>query len=136
MKPLAHGAGYLIIDHRDSPGLTEADVASLPGVIAVAGGSVLERDTTLCTHCQRQVLLNPGRVRQRAVCPKCHAYLCDECEAVRVASSGACVPFALVLDRAEALLVRHAGQLDHPALDALNDVAALSAPSEPLVVVP
>ena len=134
-RSLSDGSGYLVIDHRDSPGLTPEDVAGVPGAIAVPGGTQLEADIQQCTHCQRGVLLNPGRVRARAVCPKCHHYLCDSCEAARLASGGACVPFKAVLDRAFELSEAHVGQADHPALAALDDLGTLAAPSEPRIVV-
>lgn len=108
---LRQGAGYLTIDHRDSPGLTPADVARSPGAIAVAGGTLLERDVLTCSHCQRAVVLEPLRTRDRGHCPKCDRYVCDPCEAIR-AKSGACVPMTQTLDRMQALaahgqIVRH-----------------------------
>jgi len=135
-RTLAAGAGVVIVDHRNSPGLTAADVAHVPGQVAVPGGTLFERDMLSCSHCQATVLLNPARVRDRALCPKCHAYICDRCEGVRVATGGACVPFEAVLDRASELLVRHAGQADHPDLAALNDPAQLAYPDAPRIVVP
>ncbi len=130
------GIGYLIVDHTNSPGLTEADIAHVPGQKAIPGGTVLERDTACCSHCQRMVLLNVGRVRKRAVCPKCHAYICDGCEAARVAAGGACVPFAAVLDRAAELLIQHAGQTDHPDLLVLDSPERLAYAAPPRVIVP
>jgi hypothetical protein len=94
---LAHGSGFLEIDHRDSPGVAPSDVAGVPGALAVPGGTRLERDIQHCSHCQRAVILNPGRVRARAVCLKCHHYICDDCERIRVKTL-ACVPFAKVVD--------------------------------------
>ncbi len=112
-KTLAHHAGFLEIDHRDSPGLRPEDVAHVPGAIPVGQGQVLERDVKQCSHCQRAVVLNPGRVRDRAVCPKCYHYICDECEAIRV-KSGDCVPWAKVMDVAYEQLVT--GKLETPAV--------------------
>lgn len=106
MKTLNSHSGYLIIDHRDSPGLTADDVRHVPGALAVAGGSVLERDVKQCSHCGRNVFLEPNRVRQRAVCPKCHHYICDNCERARVMSGGLCVPLQRVLDAAQTMLER------------------------------
>lgn len=131
-RSLADGSGYLEIDHRESPGLTPADVAHIPGAIAVPGGAHLERDVQQCSHCQRMVVLNPGRVRDRAVCPKCHHYLCDGCEAARVASGGECVPFKAVLDRAAEIAEKYVGQPDHP--EAVIDLATLSKPGPPKIV--
>jgi hypothetical protein len=122
-RSLADGAGYLVIDHRNSPGTSE-----------VPEGTVRELDVMQCSHCQRTVVLNPGRVRARAVCPKCHHFICDSCETTRVASGGACVPFKAVLDRAQALAEKFVGQPDHP--DATINPEALRQESAPIVAVP
>lgn len=95
---LRHGAGYLVIDHKDSPGLTPADVAHVPGAVATGGGQVLERDILQCSHCQRGVLLHPLRTRDRGFCPKCNRYVCDQCETRRI-KTGECVPFKAIIDR-------------------------------------
>lgn len=97
LKSLRHHAGYLEIDHRDSPGLTAADVAHIPGAMPVAAGSVLERDVKQCSHCQRTIVLQPLRVRDRGYCPKCDHYVCDDCETIRV-KTGACVPAVQMFD--------------------------------------
>lgn len=133
MKTLTHGAGYLVIDHTDSPGLTPADVSGIPGAIATPAGQVLERDVMTCSHCQRAVVLNPGRVRARAVCPKCHHFVCDSCEAIRV-KTGACVPFKAVLDRAATVAEKFVGQPDHPEARQVDEVTALQQPGPPRVV--
>lgn len=132
-KSLSSGSGYLEIDHRNSPGLTPADVAHVPGMTAVGEGEHFERDVQQCSHCERAVILNPGRVRERARCPKCYHYICDGCEEIRVASGGACVPFKQVLDRAFEIAEQFVGQPDHP--NATLDIESLKAPGEAHVVV-
>jgi len=128
---LNDGAGFLEIDHRESPGI---DPATLPaGFITAPGGQLLERDTKSCRHCQRTVVLNPGRVRARAVCQKCYGYICDECEKVR-AVTGQCVPFMLQLDRAEALIEKYAGDPEHPK--SLVTPADVSGQAAPTIAVP
>lgn len=94
---LKDGAGYLQIDHRESPGLLPADVAHLPGAIAVGQGEHFEADVQQCSHCQRGVVLRADRVRPRGYCPKCDHYVCDECDMIRV-RTGACVPMRRVID--------------------------------------
>jgi predicted metal-binding protein len=79
-------------------------------------------------------VLHPLRTRDRGYCQKCHAFICDSCEVTRVASSGACVPWKQVMDRAAEIAERHAGQLDHPELASLSDVDSLTRPNEPKVV--
>lgn len=52
--------GYLMQDHS-----------------ACLGGQKLEFGILTCSHCERQVVLNPERERARNHCRKCHAYVCD-----------------------------------------------------------
>lgn len=66
--------GNLLIDHR------------------AFDGSVVERDTSTCTHCQCVVVLNPLRSRERGYCSKCDHYICDECV------GKPCTPFAKILE--------------------------------------
>jgi len=113
-RSLRQGAGFLQIDHRNSPGLSPADVAHLPGAVAVAAGVVHERDVKQCSHCQRDVVLEPLRTRERGYCPKCDSYVCDGCEAIRV-KTGACVPMVKRFDVALEIAEKFSGQLDHPA---------------------
>jgi hypothetical protein len=77
--------GYLLIDHRAGMGLTPAD-AIAGGGLPVGHGATFESATITCSHCQRIVVMNPDRSRSRGYCPKCDHYVCDECEAVRVAT--------------------------------------------------
>jgi hypothetical protein len=70
--------GYLMIDHRESPGITEEQAAQT-GAVPVGKGMFFEAPTTRCNHCPRQIILNPLRTRERVWCSKCDRYLCDEC---------------------------------------------------------
>jgi formamidopyrimidine-DNA glycosylase len=76
-KSLRSGAGYLQIDHTNSPGISAEDAAKLPGAMMAPGGQILERDIAMCSHCQRGIVLQPLRVRARGYCPKCNHYVCD-----------------------------------------------------------
>lgn len=124
MKRLGTHAGFFEIDHRNSPGLTPADVAHVPGGIAVPGGEHYERDAKQCSHCQATVILEPTRVRTRASCLKCGEYICDPCEAIRV-KTGACVPFVKRLDVAAEIAEQFIHQPDHP--DARPDIVLTDA---------
>lgn len=73
--------GYLMIDHRNSPGVTPEEAAGFGP--AVPGGQLYESATNTCGHCMCEVVLNPQRTRERGYCPKCDQYLCDACEYVR-----------------------------------------------------
>ena len=73
--------GYLLSDLRHS------------------GGALLESATITCSHCHRQLLVNPARTRAREWCPKCDHYLCDRCGLIRKLDGGACEPLKAKMDR-------------------------------------
>lgn len=77
--------GYLLIDHRNSPGMP-----------LVPGGTVFESATITCCHCQTVVILNPDRTRPRGYCQKCDHYICDNpvCHLE-------CRPFKALADRVQ-----------------------------------
>lgn len=66
-----------------------------------SGGSLVELPVITCSHCQRGVVINPGRTRERAYCQKCDHYICDECAAV-----GECKPFEKVIEEIQAAAVK------------------------------
>lgn len=80
--------GYLMVDHRASPGLPE-DIARQVGYDpALAGeGKVLEMATLTCCHCGTSYVKNHFRTRERIYCEKCvdvngnMKYVCDGCAA-------------------------------------------------------
>jgi hypothetical protein len=88
--------GYLMMDHRGTPGL------DLPGNI---GQGLFEAPTITCSHCQAVFMVNPQRTRERAFCRKCDHYICDACGAI-LHDTGICRPFAKVLDDAQELAAR------------------------------
>jgi len=68
------GLGYLQIDQRNVH-------APLP-----AGTQRhLETDTYTCSHCQKVVILNPNRTRERYKCTGCQHHICDTCAAEKFA---------------------------------------------------
>lgn len=93
--------GYLLLDHRASPGLT-GDLVQKSGLgtMPLGEGSVFESATITCSHCQRQVVLNPDRSRSRGYCPKCDHYVCDTCEVIRV-ETGQCRTYKQIMDEFE-----------------------------------
>lgn len=96
--------GYLLIDHRAGCGL---DGVTLPaGAIPVKAGATFESATVTCSHCQNVVVLNPDRSRSRGYCPKCDHFVCDGCEAARVASGGFCKPFNQLADEVQERALR------------------------------
>jgi hypothetical protein len=95
MSKLTPG-GYLMIDHRQSPGISEEE-AALTGAMPVGRGMLFQADTRRCGHCPRQIVLNPLRTRERGWCSKGDHYICDECNAV-YAATGVCRPWQKVID--------------------------------------
>lgn len=54
------GRGTLVLDDRPN------------------GGELRQFDTATCVHCNRVVVLNQWRKRERGRCERCHAYICDD----------------------------------------------------------
>lgn len=70
--------GYLLIDHRNSPGVSEELIrASGKNAPVIGSGQVFESGTVTCAHCNVVVVLNPNRTRPRGYCRKCDQYVCD-----------------------------------------------------------
>lgn len=94
ISALSGHTGYLLIDHRNSPGVSqEMIVASGKDVPTAKAGTIFEADTYVCSHCNAIIIKNPLRVRPREVCRKCMRVVCD--------SPGCaieCVPFERVLE--------------------------------------
>jgi len=88
--------GYLMVDHRDSPGLTEEQSVAV-GRPPNSGRGMFEAPTITCGHCLQVLIVNPLRNRARGYCPKCDSYCCDQCEAVRVVKFE-CNTFAKTMD--------------------------------------
>lgn len=75
--------GYLVIDHRASPGIPEAIARSIGLDPKLCGeGKIMEAATLSCSHCRGVAIMNPLRTRERHYCPKCNHYICDGCAVV------------------------------------------------------
>src|SRR5882757_2764191 len=75
--------GELMIDHRNSPGLSEgfARKLGLPPRELGAGG-LFEAAMLRCNHCGVTQVKNPARTRERFSCADCGCgYICDNCKA-------------------------------------------------------
>jgi hypothetical protein len=84
--------GYLLIDHRNSPGITPEFIRSNNlDAPAVGAGVTYESAIAVCGHCSADVILNPQRTRERELCRSCDKYICDGCGAQKKAGSP-CVP--------------------------------------------
>ena len=80
--------GYVMIDHRESPGLDHP---------LLGKGTLFQAPTYNCSHCQRLVIINPKRNRERANCTKCDHIICDEC-GTNMRLTGICRPFKQIVD--------------------------------------
>jgi len=70
----------------------------------VPEGTVLESATYTCIHCSRIIIKELRRTRDRAVCIRCMAIICDDCDAAR-AHGASCAPFiAQYYDRPNVIL--------------------------------
>lgn len=81
--------GYLLEDNR------------------VSGGALQETPVVTCAHCQVQVRLNPGRVRDRARCAQCDKYICDFCDGIAQKTVGKCLNYQRQLDDIERQIRRN-----------------------------
>lgn len=72
--------GYLVVDHRASPGLPE-EVAVQYGYDPklCREGKMYEADTLTCSICRGTVVKNPNRTRERHSCKVTGHYICDGC---------------------------------------------------------
>lgn len=84
------------MDHRSTDGVSDAQVVEA-GLPVGAGRGLFEAPSITCSHCQRVVILNPLRNRERPYCRKCDHYICDSCGPA-LAATGICKPFRQVLD--------------------------------------
>lgn len=98
MRPLRKSReGYLLFDHRASPGLPAAAVERTGLAAHFGEGRQLELATLTCNHCKIPKIMNPLRTRERGHCPKCDRHLCDGC-AGAFRANGVCRPWDLVVD--------------------------------------
>lgn len=90
--------GYVLIDHRDSPGLTKSEAqAAGRSHLDIGAGKKFEAATSTCSHCERIVILNPSRTRERGYCFNCDHFICDPC-AVVFKATGTCRPWKKVIE--------------------------------------
>lgn len=78
MSSINRNDGYLLLDHRGSPGVSD-DIARAAGLPASAGRGVFEASTLYCPHCGAHSVKNPERARAREYCKSCNHYICDFC---------------------------------------------------------
>lgn len=94
MSSLRRHEGYVSVDHRNSPGITEADLTPelrARGFFPTTG--MLEAPTLRCCHCGTIVIVNPARTRARHYCQPCDHYVCDQAGCITT-----CTPFTKTID--------------------------------------
>lgn len=84
--------GYLLMDHRWSPGIQDMPLNM--------GKGLFECSTITCKHCQQVLIVNPLRTRERGYCPKCDHYVCDLCNLARI-NTGVCKTFEQVIEETQ-----------------------------------
>jgi hypothetical protein len=94
--------GYLIVDHRASPGIPE-ELAVRAGYdpFLCREGKTFEADTQTCSHCKNVVIMNPERIRARGHCVYCNHYICDVCTGAMKDPDYKHVPFEKLVDIAK-----------------------------------
>ena len=106
MSSLRRHEGYLLIDHRNSPGVPDALIlASGKEMPLEANRGLYETATVTCAHCHAIVILNPQRERPRHYCPKCDHYVCDT-----PGCAVECRPFKQLLDQQQEQAFRQLGK--------------------------
>jgi hypothetical protein len=92
--------GYLLVDHRASPGLPE-EVARQVGYDPrfCQEGKLFEAASLTCSHCKGVVVKNPLRTRERHTCMRCGGhYICDGCAFEATLPDYVHTPFDKVID--------------------------------------
>ena len=92
--------GYLMVDHRASPGIPE-DIARASGFDPkfCGEGKMFEAASLTCSHCKGVVVKNPLRTRERHFCVKCGGhYICDGCAFAAAQPDYVHAPFDKVID--------------------------------------
>lgn len=96
-----------MIDNRNAPPVDEAWArASGKNPIGAGVKGTFEAPVLTCSHCQRQMMVQPLRTRERAYCRKCDHYICDECALIAKLNGGECEPLNAKLDRKQEALLR------------------------------
>jgi hypothetical protein len=97
MTSLRSLEGYMLIDHRNSPGVSD-ELMVKAGYIPGAGQGLYESATYTCPYCETVVVIEPKRTRPRAFDRKTGRYICDPCKAAMM-SGALLVPIKEIADR-------------------------------------
>lgn len=106
MRTKRSNEAYLLIDHRNSPGISQEFVQKNNLDVPVVGaGAVFETAMAICHCCGADIVLNPNRTRAREWCMEHDAYMCDRCALTRKLT-GSCVSLRKKLDDLFQRLIR------------------------------
>lgn len=107
MRSKRSDEGYVLIDHRNSPGVSkEFIIANNLNAPAVGAGQVFESAVVVCHSCGSDIILNPNRSRAREWCMEHDAYMCDRCALMR-RLTGSCVPLWKKIEQIFKRLTQH-----------------------------
>lgn len=107
--------GYLMIDHRASPGLPPDFCWSIGlDCPSIGANTLYESPVITCCHCNVVMILNPKRTRPRGYCSRCDDYVCAS-----PSCNLECTPFERVLDEAEKRARRSVNRI---AVKGMNNV--------------
>lgn len=99
MKSKRRLEGELTIDNRHAPAFSPEEIARLGKPGAIGGNGFQQFPILTCSHCQKQMIVQPLRTRERPYCRKCDHYICDDCALIAKLNGGECEPFNAKLDR-------------------------------------
>lgn len=92
--------GYLLISNEHAPAVpVEWAAKSGKGTVGAGVQGVQELATLTCSHCHRQMVVQPLRTRERPYCRKCDHYICDDCAVVAKLNGGECRSLRTLIDR-------------------------------------
>lgn len=81
-KSLRAHEGYILVDHRESPGVPDEQM--LPAGFPVGSGrGLFESATFTCPYCNAVVVLNPNRSRPRNYDAATNHLICDGCQSLK-----------------------------------------------------
>ena len=99
--------GYMMVDHRQGPGLSDDFLHNLRKIFPEQsilpygqGRGLFEAPLLRCSHCQKQIIMNPARnlaVHPREICHGCGRYICDRCTVLKKIGVQ-CKPIERVID--------------------------------------
>lgn len=79
MRSKRNQEGYLLIDHTNSPGVSQAFAQAHNLPVGVMGGRMMESALQVCHICGGDIVLGGDRSKMMAYCQRHDRYSCDNC---------------------------------------------------------